>query len=327
MIPLFIGGTGRSGTSILKRVIATHPGVASIPTELRVIVDPDGALDLHRTLTSRWSPYNGDIAVQRFADLLRRAETTNRLKIAFVLAMHRLGISPGRYTDFGIGDVCGRGEYRRLREALLADLQVAEHRAIWAGTPSWQRRARMIDTVPGEAGVLARRLERFFHDYFQLTARGRRVSHWVEDTPYNLLHVHELLEIFPTLRFIHVHRDFRDVVASYRRQHWGRGHLPAIAGRVAAVTSRWLEIRSTLPEEVIWEVGLAEIVADSQGFYSRFLEFSGLPPESAMAERLDQLDTRRMHGGRWRRDFSPAEVDQVAPILAPALAAYGYEGS
>ncbi|GAG26602.1 unnamed protein product, partial [marine sediment metagenome] len=54
MVQTLIGGTGRSGTSILKQVLASHPKVIALPTELRIIVDPGGALDLKRALTDRW---------------------------------------------------------------------------------------------------------------------------------------------------------------------------------------------------------------------------------------------------------------------------------
>ena len=41
-----------------------------MPGELRVIVDPGGALDLITALCERWSPYNADVAIQRFRSLM-----------------------------------------------------------------------------------------------------------------------------------------------------------------------------------------------------------------------------------------------------------------
>ena len=51
--PIFIGGTGRSGTTILKKVLQQHSNIVTIPNELRIIIDPDGILDLFNALTER----------------------------------------------------------------------------------------------------------------------------------------------------------------------------------------------------------------------------------------------------------------------------------
>ncbi len=44
--PIFIGGTGRSGTTILGRLLGSHSAVSLIPIETRFLVDGRGLLDL-----------------------------------------------------------------------------------------------------------------------------------------------------------------------------------------------------------------------------------------------------------------------------------------
>lgn len=47
MMPtVFVGGTGRSGTTILAQLIGAHPAYAMIPIEVRFIVGPGGLCDL-----------------------------------------------------------------------------------------------------------------------------------------------------------------------------------------------------------------------------------------------------------------------------------------
>ena len=42
---IFIGGSGRSGTNILRKLLSKHSQVASLPFEHRFIIDPDGIID------------------------------------------------------------------------------------------------------------------------------------------------------------------------------------------------------------------------------------------------------------------------------------------
>ena len=44
--PIFVGGTGRSGTTILSKLLNQVDSVYTIPQEIRFITDPDGILSL-----------------------------------------------------------------------------------------------------------------------------------------------------------------------------------------------------------------------------------------------------------------------------------------
>ena len=68
--PIFIGGTGRSGTTILKRILGQHPAVFAVPPEARFIVDPDGLITLVDALSTKWSVSMSDKALRRFEDLM-----------------------------------------------------------------------------------------------------------------------------------------------------------------------------------------------------------------------------------------------------------------
>lgn len=321
---MFIGGTGRSGTSIVKRVVARHPAVASFPTELRAIVDPGGALDLMHKLTDGWSPYAGDLSLQRFRELMLRVGSTNLAKKTIVRLAQRLGVSVMPYGDFSVGQQVGLAFFRHRTDELLERLGCGRPRSVWAGTPAWRFPAQMFDTPYPPAVDVAGELAAYFDDLFRQAAEPRPVSHWVEDTPYNLLHLGDLLIMFPNLRFIHVHRDFRDVVASYRVQHWGGGSLEAVCDRIVSVVTRWFEVRAQIPSEIYWEVGLEDVVDDAERFYRQFLTFAGLDDAPEMQQSLASLESGRMHAGRWRRDLTASEQGLVNDRLASILASYRY---
>ena len=68
--PIFVAGTGRSGTSQLANILGEHPQTHRIPIETRFIVDPGGLRDLADALTIRFDPYAGDDALRRLSDIL-----------------------------------------------------------------------------------------------------------------------------------------------------------------------------------------------------------------------------------------------------------------
>src|ERR1700742_2592016 len=70
LAPVFVAGTGRSGTSQLANIIGQHPRIHRIPMETHFIVDPGGLRDLADALTVRYDPFVGDDAVRRLSDML-----------------------------------------------------------------------------------------------------------------------------------------------------------------------------------------------------------------------------------------------------------------
>lgn len=62
MPPVFVGGTGRSGTGIVARLIGAHTSFATIPAEVRFHADPGGLVDL----------LNGRVELDWFLDAVRR---------------------------------------------------------------------------------------------------------------------------------------------------------------------------------------------------------------------------------------------------------------
>ena len=70
LAPVFVAGTGRSGTSQLADIIGEHPQIHRIPMETHFIVDPGGLRDVADALTTRYDPISGDDALRRLSDML-----------------------------------------------------------------------------------------------------------------------------------------------------------------------------------------------------------------------------------------------------------------
>ena len=120
--PIFIGGAGRSGTTILFNMLRHHPQVAALSKELRILVDPGGALYLVSALSDEWSPYRADEAIGRFERLLREVGSTSRWKQLTSVCLRRMGIAPARYAQLGHGKEFGMSYYRQRCHKLVESL-------------------------------------------------------------------------------------------------------------------------------------------------------------------------------------------------------------
>jgi len=325
MKPIFVAGPGRSGTTILKRVLLQHPAIIGLPNELRILTDPGGALDLYEALSHRWGPYYADDAVHRFVALLHDAalpptwlrRQKDRVQMRLLAP---LGYSPRRYLGAGLSFYPDKAYLHSRLHTLLADLHVQALPGRWMGTPALRRPSRIYETGPLPPAAAARHIARFCDDlYSHMAAPGH--SRWLDDTPTTLLHARRLLALFPDLQLIHVVRDPRDVLASASQFAWGGGSFAAAARRLAAIYERWFEIRPHLPPAALYEVRLEHLAADPASHYRRLCDFLGLPfTAELLALPLDQT-----HSGRWRRDIPAADWQICEPLLRPYLTRLGYE--
>lgn len=62
---IFIGGTGRCGTSIVRQCLGEHRAIYAPQREPRIVVSPGGILDLVQAFAV-WDPWTADDALHRF---------------------------------------------------------------------------------------------------------------------------------------------------------------------------------------------------------------------------------------------------------------------
>lgn len=327
MIPIIIGGTGRSGTCVLKRVLACHSKIVSIPTELRIIVDPDGALDLKSALADRWSPYNADHAIQRFRKLLTACESTNLSRKIEWKLLQMIGghISPKSYSRWHLGQFFGMNYYRKRTDSLINELSYYVTRGSWIGSPSYQIPARIYEANYFSSDDISRILRNFFHDLFRHRAGNGQQTHWIDDTPYNIVHAKELLELFPNMRLIHIYRDFRDVLASYRKFSWGGNDPVSIARRLSNIVRCWFKLRESIPSSAYFEIALEKLAASPVACLKEICEFIDLDFDESLEKSIERIQTVHVHTGRWEYDLSKVELKAALPYLSSLLEAYGYD--
>ncbi|WP_422026148.1 sulfotransferase family protein [Roseovarius sp.] len=323
MIPLFIGGTGRSGTTILRKGLAQRPDFVAFRSELRIIVDPDGVIDLASSLDENWSPYKADIALHRFRTLLSRVKKTNIAKRALRKTLYKARISPPEYLALSLEDDLQAGTLVDTFSPVLQHLSYGEAKGGWIGSPAGQIPPRIFESVRVPKSVSLPLLASAVHSLFEQLPGAAKATAFVEDTPFNILHAHELFQLFPDMLLVHVHRDPRDVVASYLGKDWGGNDVEMTARRIRAVLDRWAEIRRTLPNDRVIEIALEDLAAKPKETLSPLMK-------TLMLDEIEDfpISVEGANIGRWRRSMTKGEIrvlDQIFPEHADGNS-YGSRG-
>jgi len=320
---VFIGGVGRSGTSIVRELISSSESVAAFPFEYRFIVDPDGIIDYLMASSSSWSPYIADKRLQRLETFLLRIG--KKSKIPFFLGelirsndFLRQYISADAYHGWELQEHFPN--YYKHVELLFSELEIFQFSAIWAGADSFKFNHKIKYSSPKNIDelyeIFSRFLTNLFHDL--LSHRGKQIL--VEDNTWNLLFIDPLSRLFPESKFIHVYRDPRDVVCSYCKQRWMPSNLSQSAIICRDLYLQILNNLSGISEQRVYNISLEDLVAKQKEKVLSMSSFAGIETSKTM------LEFPLSHGsiGRWKKELSKDQLLEVEPILKDITEELGY---
>jgi hypothetical protein len=291
--PIFVAGTGRSGTTALATIIGQHPSVWGLQHESRFLIDPGGLQDLVRALTVGYTPFHAEDAIRRLRALL-----TERLA----------GAQEGAFASWALPAELGPG-YGDWVERFLAAL--TWYSFLEGGAPDRQHVGRYF---PDRAQLTAL-CASFVDELFSTPAQGRI---WCEKTPLNLLSMDFLWELFPAARIVHVMRHPEAIVASHLDQPWAPDTVDSICSWLEPIYRRWLDFRPTIDTPAYIELRLEDLAAD-------------WPRQRAeLFDRLDLPDAQTptaMDSGRVRHlgsQLSDVDIQLIRSRLGFAIEALGY---
>ncbi len=343
MTQIFIGGAGRSGTTILAELLGSHPQVLTFPREMRFLTDPGGLINLADALSTGYSPPQAREALRRFERLMG----------------HDL-ISPATppYIGFDLRTLFGADHYRAELQRFLAavtaysfegrDYPIGGGALELAFAPLARPAERLINGLRKRLGPPGRRRRvsfspyktlsegRYFADRAELTAlmggyagslfsraaemRGR--ASWCEHTPGNLAHMGFLWELFPDAWVIHITRDPRGVAASMRDLGWAPsdpGQLVTLLDQLFSKFAAEYERSGAAGRNYI-QIKLEDLAADPEGAPGMLREKLGLEggfanPPALSPDRVDY----------WRREMDKAELARLTQALEPHITRLGYD--
>lgn len=160
--------------------------------------------------------------------------------------------------------------------------------------------------------------------------------YWVEHSPENIHDVPWLSTELPEAKFIHIIRDARGVLNSFRGIKWGPHSARRIADYWTSTTLAGAILESSLPTRVI-SVRYEDILANTRSELERLVQFVGAMPTSESSNisfklpdfTLDQhslvgeaIDVRRATA--WREMLSDRDIKTIEHYARMALIHFGY---
>ena len=275
--PVFIGGTGRSGTTILLNLLSRHPDFhGSMPREIKYLTSRHGLVDIALT---RPIQLEENLKAKRNNLLARMLPLLGQSKIS-LFERELLG---RWWSETGKkGNIRGlvQGISREVLEAEFAkfkvDFRVDSKRASRDLFESLSR-AQMKDGV-----------KRYFGD----------------STPVNIMQADLINKLLPRSKFIHVIRDGRDVASSVLKEKWGPNeHFAALEWWKKRIVTGQLALSKIKTENKL-ELRIEDLVIHRrEETLERIKSFLELPNHARLEKYFEEeILPEKLHAGRWKSE-------------------------
>lgn len=283
LTPVFSGGVGRSGTTVVGRLLRKHPDVyGGFPNEIQFITEGNGVIDVvfgMRDFVTTQMSTSGRILVKlplnkstsfRFRNFRRRV----------------LGDWWSRTNRLGNTSGLHRSMDRSTMEGLLDEFE-----ANLSGDP----------IIAGRTFIME-----FARNHVKYTGQ----PFWMDTTPANMMYADYLYRLLPSARFIEMRRNPLDTIASVIREPWGPDDpIKAVTwwrDRIALADAA----AATIPADQRLTLELENLVLhDREASYQQLLTVVGLSDHPKMRAYFEnEMNADRAHIGRWQDGFDDPDA-------------------
>lgn len=318
----FIGGSGRSGTTILRRIFQQHPAVTGVP-ECRIMIDPGGLLDFYRSVRDQWSPYLYNQRLNQLEEVLRSADRSTRFSEYGTAVLRKAGVRSWPVNvlpkDYGIALQYYDPGYSKRVTQLLAELGPISYKGQHTGQAFGEpARIRFADSVFIHS--IPKHLGSFYQDMTDSICEQNNAEFFMDDNTWNILYMDSIRALIPDAKLVHIVRDPRDVIASFTKQTWAPSDPETAAHFYRSIMERWNEVALKLPETSYQVIRLEDLVASPESVLRKVCDYWKLE----WSEQLLKLPLNKSHTGRWKSDIPETKHDTIHQIIEPFLNQFNY---
>ncbi len=288
VVPVFVGGTGRSGTTVIGDLLANHSRIrTSTPIEIKFLTNRSGLVDVVFGYNQEIEKKSGKVSILNFRTY-RKRKRKEKERFAKILAEFNRFIWE-KWWDIDAPPPHGRGLISGISKRDLEDLLSRLDRELKLNR-KWAAR-------------------RFMGAFISKQFDAGDEIYWVETTPMNIPEANKLQELFPNALFINMVRDPRDVIASLLTKNWGP--TTPLEGL------DWIEKRLLAGHEALsvinpakkMTIALEDLAINSrEQTYNKLLTFLKISDEPAMQKFfVESMTPDAATSGRWKAEIDSPE--------------------
>jgi len=342
---IFIGGTGRSGTSILSRYLGDHEEISQIPLETRLLVNRGGMIDVYFDLTQNFSLSRGRTAIANFELLI--SDMRNKFS------------SP--YIGYDIGKIFGSEQLETALNEFLGSVSAGSYTA-------WERDVKEIHhkrkyfhrvvyfyftnilkiLLKNKSNGLIKKnkkgykaiveesrhhtcryfedkeeilnlIRKFVDDLFLSYAEREGKSSWCEATPENIMHADFLSDLYPNAYFLHIVRHPVGVAQSWMQRNWGPSEIEILCKYLSSGYDRMISIEKNIKDK---KTNLVTIKLEDMCVRDNRIELFDFLGVSNEIYSKEVFDIEKVN---YWKNAETKERWMIQEALEPYIEHYGYE--
>jgi hypothetical protein len=304
VVPVFVGGTGRSGTTVIGDLLANHSQIrTSTPIEIKFLTNRSGLVDVVFGYNQEIEKKSGKVSILNFRTY-RKRKRKEKERFAKILAEFNKFIWE-KWWDIDAPPPHGRGLVSGISKIDLENLLARLERELKINR-KWAARRFMSSFISKQFGA------------------GDEI-YWVETTPMNIPEANKLQELFPSALFINMVRDPRDVIASLLTKKWGPTTplegLDWIENRLLAGHDALSKVKKSKKLTIALE-DLA--IKSREKTYKGILDFLKISDEPAMQKFfVESMTPDAATSGRWKAEIDSPEFSAGYEAMTARLAKIG----
>lgn len=287
---IFVGGSGRSGTSYVAKYLSLHPEVLGIEdVEVKFVGELHGLVELKNALVLSYTLPRAQIAVKNFAKIFN--------------SLYGDTYEKQLPLDFFVSRVEGN---KILSEYLLS---------VTSGSTDYPKICNALH--------FEKQTRKFFREFYECGAKRLNFdgSIYLEKTPHNLLNMRFISRLFPNSRFVHVNRDPRSVCWSLRNMSWGPDTLSECISWYKCYSSAWIAERARANYDGIevFEFRIEDLGEKKDEVSNNMTEFLKL----RSTVQFDNFNITNLN--KWVTHADRHDIDLMNRGLEEEIRAFGYQ--
>ena len=300
VVPIFIGGTGRSGTTVLGDLLNEHSLVrTSNPTEIKFLANRGGFLDVIFGSMNSQLENREKISIFHYRTYRQRAQKD-------------LLQRQERFDEF----------VNKIWEKWWEIDAPAPHGpGLHAGIDKEDLQRLLSNYSKNIKRNPIQQARKFMESFINVQKDRKAEKYWAETTPMNISYSHRLIKLFPEAKFIVIRRDPRDVIASLLTKEWGpNSPLEGIEWIESRLRADNDALKAIDPKQVL-VIHLEDLVTNSPNeTYSKLLDFLELQDEPAMRKfHTTKMTSENASSGRWKNEIDTPEFNDAIESMNTRL--------